>query len=76
MCGIFLHLSEDTIDEGNVRGYGDKMSHRGPDSTVEKVLNDFLDIKDEETIAFLKDNGYLKDKKEKKAKEKVAEENN
>ena len=40
MCGIFLHLSEDTIDVENVRGYGDKMSHRGPDSTVEKVLND------------------------------------
>jgi asparagine synthase (glutamine-hydrolysing) len=39
MCGIFLHLSEDTIDVENVRGYGNKMSHRGPDSTVEKVLN-------------------------------------
>ncbi len=39
MCGIFLHLSEDTIDVENVRKYGNKMSHRGPDSTVEKVLN-------------------------------------
>jgi len=38
-----------------------------------------IEIKNEETIAFLKDNGYLKEKKEKKekkAKEKVAEENN
>jgi|TARA_R100001443_G_scaffold96185_2_gene102977 hypothetical protein len=35
-----------------------------------------MEIKNEETIAFLKDNGYLKEKKEKKAKEKVAEENN
>jgi hypothetical protein len=35
-----------------------------------------IEIKDEQTIVFLKDNGYLKEKKEKKAKEKVAEENN
>ena len=38
-----------------------------------------MEIKNEETIAYLKDNGYLKEKKEKKekkAKEKVAEENN
>jgi len=36
-----------------------------------------LDIKNEETISYLKDNGFLKDeKKEKKAKEKIAEENN
>jgi len=35
-----------------------------------------LEIRNEETIAFLKDNGYLKEKKEKKAKQKVAEENN
>jgi len=35
-----------------------------------------IKIKNEETIAFLKENGYLKEKKEKKAKEKVAEENN
>lgn len=35
-----------------------------------------IEIKDEQTIAFLKDNGYLKEKKEKKAKEKVADENN
>ncbi len=39
MCGIFLHLSEDTIDVENIRKYGDKISHRGPDSTVEKVLH-------------------------------------
>ena len=35
-----------------------------------------MEIKNEETIAFLKDNGYLKEKKEKKAKEKIAKENN
>jgi len=35
-----------------------------------------LEIRNEETIVFLKDNGYLKEKKEKKAKQKVAEENN
>ena len=35
-----------------------------------------LNITNKETIAFLKDNGYLKEKKEKKAKQKVAEENN
>ena len=35
-----------------------------------------LEIKNKETIVFLKDNGYLKEKKEKKAKQKVAEENN
>jgi len=35
-----------------------------------------IEIKNEETIVFLKENGYLKEKKEKKAKEKVAEENN
>jgi len=35
-----------------------------------------LEIRNKETIAFLKDNGYLKEKKEKKAKQKVAEENN
>ena len=36
-----------------------------------------IEIKDEETIAFLKDNGFVyEEKKEKKAKEKVAEENN
>ena len=29
-----------------------------------------MEIKNEETIAFLKDNGYLKEKKEKKAKSK------
>ena len=34
-----------------------------------------IDIKNEETIAFLKDNGYLKEKKDKKSKVKVAEEN-
>jgi hypothetical protein len=33
-------------------------------------------INNKETIAYLKDNGYLKEKKEKKAKEKVAEKNN
>jgi len=35
-----------------------------------------LEIRNKETIAFLKENGYLKEKKEKKAKEKIAEENN
>ena len=35
-----------------------------------------MEINNEETIAYLQDNGYLKEKKEKKAKEKVAEENN
>ena len=35
-----------------------------------------LEIRNKETIVFLKDNGYLKEKKEKKAKQKVAEENN
>ena len=39
-----------------------------------------MEIKNEETIAFLKDNGFIyeekKEKKEKKAKQKVAEENN
>jgi len=35
-----------------------------------------MEINNKETIAFLKDNGYLKEKKEKKAKQKVAEENN
>ena len=36
-----------------------------------------LEIKNKETIAFLKDNGFIhKEKKEKKAKQKVAEENN
>jgi hypothetical protein len=35
-----------------------------------------LKITNQETIAFLKENGYLKEKKEKKAKQKVAEENN
>ena len=35
-----------------------------------------MEIKNKETIAFLRDNGYLKEKKEKKAKQKVAEENN
>ena len=35
-----------------------------------------LEIRNKETIAFLRDNGYLKEKKEKKAKQKVAEENN
>ena len=34
-----------------------------------------IDIKDEETITFLKDNGYLKEKKDKKSKVKAAEEN-
>ncbi len=35
-----------------------------------------VEIKNQETIAYLKDNGYLKEKKEKKAKEKIAEKNN
>tara|TARA_S200002703_G_scaffold58240_1_gene50606 strand:+ start:338 stop:517 length:180 start_codon:yes stop_codon:yes gene_type:complete len=38
-----------------------------------------MEIKDKKTIAYLKDNGYIKDKKnkkEKKAKEIIAEENN
>jgi uncharacterized protein YjiK len=39
-----------------------------------------IEIKDKETISFLKDNGFVyedkKEKKEKKAKEKVAKENN
>ena len=35
-----------------------------------------VEIKNQETIAYLKDNGYIKEKKEKKAKEKVAEKNN
>jgi len=35
-----------------------------------------IEIKNEETIVYLKDNGYLKEKKEKKAKEKIAKENN
>ena len=46
--------------------YGGKMNFAGAE----------LEITNEETIAFLKDNGYLKEKKEKKAKQKVAEENN
>ena len=39
MCGIFLYLSED-VDVKNVREYGDKVKHRGPDSTVEKVITE------------------------------------
>ena len=39
MCGIFLHLSED-VDVENIRGYGEKIKHRGPDSTVEKTLHE------------------------------------
>jgi hypothetical protein len=35
-----------------------------------------MEINNKETIAYLKDNGYLKEKKEKKAKEKIAKENN
>jgi len=35
-----------------------------------------IEIKNEETIVYLKDNGYLKEKKEKKSKVKIAEENN
>ena len=35
-----------------------------------------MEIKNEETIAYLKENGYLKEKKEKKAKQKLAKENN
>ena len=35
-----------------------------------------IEINNQETIAYLKDNGYLKEKKEKKAKEKIAKENN
>ncbi len=36
-----------------------------------------LDIRSEETIAFLKENGFIyEEKKEKKSKVKVAEENN
>ena len=38
MCGIFLHLSDDSIDVPKLREYGDKISHRGPDSSVEKVF--------------------------------------
>ena len=44
MCGIFLHLSEDTIDKENIREYGSKISHRGPDSTVEKIVDDEKNI--------------------------------
>ena len=40
------------------------------------MAGSILEIRNKETIAFLKDNGYLKEKKEKKAKQKVAEENN
>ena len=40
------------------------------------MAGSILDIRNKETIAFLKENGYLKEKKEKKAKQKVAEENN
>ena len=39
MCGIFLHLSED-VDVENVREYGGKIKHRGPDSTVEKTIRE------------------------------------
>jgi len=39
MCGIFLHLSED-VDVENIRSYGEKIKHRGPDSTVEKTLHE------------------------------------
>jgi len=39
MCGIFLHLSED-VDVENVRRYGEKIKHRGPDSTVEKTIRE------------------------------------
>jgi len=35
-----------------------------------------IEINNQETIAYLKDNGSLKEKKEKKAKEKIAKENN
>lgn len=39
-----------------------------------------IEIKNEETICYLKENGFIyeekKEKKEKKAKQKVAEENN
>lgn len=38
MCGIFLHLSEGDIDIESVKENGAKMQHRGPDSTVEKVI--------------------------------------
>ena len=44
MCGIFLHLSDDPIDVELLRDYGDKIVHRGPDSTVEKVLHDEKNI--------------------------------
>ena len=36
MCGIFLHLSEGDLDIENVKVV--KNEHRGPDSTVEKVI--------------------------------------
>ena len=39
MCGIFLHLSDD-VDVENVRGYGGKIKHRGPDSTAEKTIHE------------------------------------
>jgi asparagine synthase (glutamine-hydrolysing) len=46
MCGIFLHLSEgDDIE--NIREYGGKIKHRGPDSTIEKTIN-----KNDKTIYF------------------------
>ncbi len=35
-----------------------------------------LEIKNEETIAYLLDNGYIKEKKEKKSKVKNAKKNN
>ena len=44
MCGIFLHLSEDPIDVGAIRKYGNKIVHRGPDSTIEKILHDEKNI--------------------------------
>lgn len=44
MCGIFFHLSNREINKETLREYGEKMNHRGPDSTVERMLNDKVNM--------------------------------
>ena len=44
MCGIFFHLSNREINKETLREYGEKINHRGPDSTVELMLNDKVNM--------------------------------
>ena len=44
MCGIFFHLSNREINKETLREYGEKMNHRGPDSSVERMLNDKVNM--------------------------------